>query len=98
MTAILILLAFLALCVLAAGAGGEHAEGQEGQEDEDRCHASTVPAQGLSAQMDVLLDSIMEPDSWLGVEIRHFAALQALADEGSFGRERLQGREVANLD
>jgi len=28
----------------------------------------------------------MEPDSWLGVEVRHFAALQALADEGSFGR------------
>ncbi|MGN6798895.1 MAG: helix-turn-helix domain-containing protein [Gaiellaceae bacterium] len=28
----------------------------------------------------------MEPDSWLGVEIRHFAALQALASEGSFGR------------
>ncbi|MGZ4290567.1 MAG: LysR family transcriptional regulator [Gaiellaceae bacterium] len=29
---------------------------------------------------------IMEPDSWLGVELRHFAALQALATEGSFGR------------
>ncbi len=28
----------------------------------------------------------MKPDSWLGVEIRHFAALQALAAEGSFGR------------
>jgi DNA-binding transcriptional LysR family regulator len=28
----------------------------------------------------------MKPDSWLGVEVRHFAALQALADEGSFGR------------
>ncbi len=39
--------------------------------------------------MHVLLLSIMEPDSpssWLGVEFRHFAALQALADEGSFGR------------
>jgi DNA-binding transcriptional LysR family regulator len=28
----------------------------------------------------------MEPDRWLGVELRHFAALQALATEGSFGR------------
>jgi DNA-binding transcriptional LysR family regulator len=41
--------------------------------------------------MKVLLLSIMEPDRWLGVELRHHAALQALADEGSFGRaaERL---------
>ena len=33
----------------------------------------------------------MEPDSWLGVELRHFAALQAIAAAGSFGRaaERL---------
>lgn len=39
----------------------------------------------------VLFDSIMESDSWLGVELRHFAALQAVASEGSFGRaaERL---------
>ena len=28
----------------------------------------------------------MESNSWLGVEVRHFAALQALAHEGSFGR------------
>jgi DNA-binding transcriptional LysR family regulator len=28
----------------------------------------------------------MEPDGWHGVEIRHFAALQAVAAEGSFGR------------
>jgi molybdate transport repressor ModE-like protein len=28
----------------------------------------------------------MKPDSWLGVEIRHFAALQAIASQGSFGR------------
>ena len=34
---------------------------------------------------------MMESDRWLGVELRHFAALQAVASEGSFGRaaERL---------
>jgi len=28
----------------------------------------------------------MESDSWLGVELRHLAALQAIAEHGSFGR------------
>ena len=34
----------------------------------------------------LLLICIMESDSWLGIELRHFAALQAIASEGSFGR------------
>lgn len=28
----------------------------------------------------------MEPDRWLGVDLRHLVALKAIADEGSFGR------------
>src|SRR4029450_2559578 len=29
---------------------------------------------------------IMEPDRWLGIELRHFLALEAVSREGSFGK------------
>src|SRR5581483_7445392 len=67
-------------------AGGEDAEPDEPEEDGDAGHARSVPEQGLSRQMDNILLLIMERDAWLGVELRHFAALQALAATGSFGR------------
>ena len=47
---------------------------------------STVLRRDDQHKCDSILISIMEPDRWLGVELRHLAALQALEDEGSFGR------------
>ena len=70
--------------------GAERADRDEHDQKGDCCHVCMVPVQGLSAQMELRLVSIMEPNSWLGVEVRHFAALQALAHEGSFGRAAQQ--------
>ena len=45
-----------------------------------------MPAEKPLAQINVTMSLIMQPDRLLGVELRHLAALQAIAEHGSFGR------------
>lgn len=45
-----------------------------------------MPDQYRLGQIGYCVKTIMEADHWLGVELRHLAALQAIAAEGSFGR------------
>ena len=45
-----------------------------------------IERDGPLGQIELQSKSIMEPDRWLGAELRHFLALEAVAREGSFGK------------
>src|SRR3954471_19063549 len=79
-------LARVPVCRVRTREERERTEEQEHEENHDGFHADNSAWTRPLAPVEVSFVTIMELDQWLGVELRHFAALQAIAEEGTFGR------------
>src|SRR5919202_1828149 len=71
--------------------GREQVEQDQRCDKEDELHAASIGRREIFVQRGCIIRNSMELHDWAGLELRHLIALQAVAEERSFGRaaERL---------
>ena len=66
--------------------GCEHVEQEQRSDKENELHAARVTPREIFVQRGCIIRNSMDLHDWAGIELRHLIALQAVADERSFGR------------